>query len=323
MSEIVATCRRCESPIESGDLRCAVCGDVAPFEAERRESTEFELLRCDGCGASVKYDPSIQAPRCTFCGEAMHLEQSRDPDESASLYFEFTVDPTTATGAVKRWLGSRGFFRPSDLRDRARVDSVKPIFWAGWMLDAEALVSYAADTEVGSHRSAWAPCSGQVEMTFENIVAPATRGLRHRETSHLVPSYTGPTAAAPRPPIDGTQLERFEQQRSAARRIVADAIRGLAVHRVSHQHLPGSRRRNVRTECVVRGLVTRRIGFPAYILAYRYENELYRVVVSGQDAGCIIGDSPIAWSKIFLAVGIGLGAVALIAAIIALVVASR
>jgi hypothetical protein len=36
------------------------------------------------------------------------------------------------------------------------------------------------------------------------------------------------------------------------------------------------------------------------VLAYRYRDELYRVVISGQDAQCLHGDSPISWMKVAL-----------------------
>jgi hypothetical protein len=38
------------------------------------------------------------------------------------------------------------------------------------------------------------------------------------------------------------------------------------------------------------------------VLAYRYRGELYRVVISGQDAGRVCGAAPTSWAKIALLV---------------------
>jgi hypothetical protein len=47
-------------------------------------------------------------------------------------------------------------------------------------------------------------------------------------------------------------------------------------------------------------------------MAWRYRGELYRMVISGQDAQCLIGRAPWSVAKIALAVAAGLALVALI-----------
>ena len=59
------------------------------------------------------------------------------------------------------------------------------------------------------------------------------------------------------------------------------------------------------------------MSFPAWVLAYRYKQKLYRVVISGQDANTITGAAPLAWSRI---IGVAvLVAVVLLAIILAIV----
>ena len=143
MTSVLAPCARCESPLEQGDLRCAICGQAAPAAAESgRAELKVQVLRCDGCGAAVSYDPAVQAPRCAFCDSVMHVESVEDPMEQTELYLPFTVATEAARKALRAWLGSLGFFRPPDLRDEARVESLRPLFWVGWVFDAEALISW-------------------------------------------------------------------------------------------------------------------------------------------------------------------------------------
>ncbi len=68
---------------------------------------------------------------------------------------------------------------------------------------------------------------------------------------------------------------------------------------------------------VQRRLVTRRFALPSYVLAYRYRGSLYRVVISGQDARCLLGSAPYSTARILAVIFGGLTAVALIVALIA------
>jgi len=67
---------------------------------------------------------------------------------------------------------------------------------------------------------------------------------------------------------------------------------------------------------ILRKLVTRRYSFPAYVLAYRYQDRLYRVVICGQDARRVIGSAPYSIPKIILVVA---GAAAALLAVAGLV----
>jgi len=311
-------CTRCRSPLEIEDLRCAVCALPTPELSadERPESTVAQILRCNGCGAGVRYSAEVQAPRCDFCRAVMEVETPEDPVEQAELYVDFTVSDADARAALKRWLGSKGFFRPSDLQERAAVDGLKPLWWVGWMFEAEAAVSWAADSEVGSGRSAWAPHSGRFEMDVDNVVVPASVGLTAEECRALVRSYDlGRTSAEPRG-HPGATVEQFTVQRSAARKIISQTLEGVARARAQPQ-VPGSRVRNLHVSVLPSKLTTRHMAFPAFVLAYRYRETLYRAVVHGQDPGCVIGEAPLSWAKIAMVVAAGLAVIAVVVALVA------
>jgi len=302
----IGTCERCESPIEQGDLRCAICGLCVSVEHEARDVLAIEVLRCDECGAVVEYDAEHRAPHCAFCDATMHLERIEDPVEQTELYLPFTVDGTEASRTVKRWLGSLGWFRPADLRSKARVEAVRPLLWVGWAFDAEATVSWTADSNAGAHRSAWAPHAGQVRLRFDDIVVSASRGLTDEEAGFLTPSYTLSSASPDVEPSQETTVEKFDVQRSQARGRIRSAIRGVAARIIENEHVPGSQTRHVKVEPLIRELVTRRYSFPAWVMAYRYEGKVYRAVVSGQDATVILGKAPWSFARIALAIVGGL-----------------
>jgi hypothetical protein len=222
----------------------------------------------------------------------MRLEIPSDPMEQTRHFLPFTVSRRQATEAYRAWLGGLGFFRPSDLSSSARLESLKALWWVGWVFLADALVSWAADSDYGRHRAAWAPHAGRLEMPFRDILVPATRGLSEAEGEPTV--------------------EHFDMRRSAARQRVAEAMARLAEHRVKDGFIPGSRFRNFSAAILLRGLVTQRHAFPAYVIAYRYRGRLYRTVISGQDPTRVLGRAPYSVWKILGAIGAGLLAVALV-----------
>ncbi len=305
-------CTRCSSPLEAGDLRCAICAQPSPAARDVPPEAIARILRCESCGAAVAFSAEHQGTRCAFCGSVTHLEEPHDPIEAAELYLPFRTSPEEAVAAVRGWLGTLGFFRPSDLARRATVDNVKPLFFAGWIFDADALVSWAADSDQGARRSAWAPHAGQTNMRFSSVLVSASRGLSADEVTRLAPAYDlGTTAPEPRGPAEAS-VERFDVQRSAARAVIANAVHATAVDRVSKGHVPGSKVRNCHVGVVMHGLVSRRYALPVYVLAYRYEGKPYRAVVHGQEARITFGDAPLSWRKIMLVVAGVLGVILLI-----------
>jgi len=285
-------------------VRCPVCGRAVAADAtEDVPEAVVEVLRCGGCGAAVSYDVTARAPRCAFCGSVTHLETPADPVEQAEEHLPFTVHRQRAEEVFRDWLGGLGWFRPSDLRSASRLETMRPLMWAGWVFDAEALVSWTADSDAGTGRADWAPHSGQTEMVFDDIVGSASRGLTDSETSQLMGGY-GLETAVTEPPTEPPDvvIEQFELPRSSARRQVRTLIRQLVAERLKDGHIPGSRFRNLNTSILLRGLTTRRVAFPAWVIAYRYGKNLYRFVLSGQDAECLMGEAPVSVTKIVLAV---------------------
>jgi len=314
MTTEAPTCVRCDSPIEGDDLRCPICHQaVSAGERMDRTEAQVEVLRCDGCGAAVSYSEKARAPKCAFCGSVTRLETPSDPMEQTRHFLPFTVTRQQATEAYRQWLAGLGFFRPSDLASSARLESLKALWWVGWVFLADALVSWAGDSDYGRRKAAWAPHAGRLEMPFRDILVPATRGLSEAETDHLTSSYRLDTAREQPEGADGeTIVEQFDIRRSAARQRVAEALGRLAEHRVKDGFIPGSRFRNFSAAILLRRLVTQRYAFPAYVVAYRYRGRLFRTVISGQDPTRILGRAPYSGWKILGAIGAGVLVVALL-----------
>lgn len=303
MSGAVLRCERCDSAITHDDLRCPICNlTCAIAHAADRSETAVDILRCSGCGAAMSYEVSKRSAACAFCGSLVEIEHPADPLEEARILLPFTVDRNRARTAFREWLGSLGWFRPGDLRTDARLETIQPLHWVGWVFDASAEVSWAADTDRDTHLADWAPHAGRTEITYDDVVVPASRGLTREEITLLVPSYDLQSADGGRDLVEDATLERFDVPRSTARARLIEAVERLARQRLEERHLPGRRSRNLSTATVLRGLEARRFAFPAWVLAYRYKDRLYRTVLSGQDANCLKGEAPYSALRIAAAV---------------------
>jgi len=266
----------------------------------------------------MTYEVRKRAAACAFCGSVLEVERPADPLEEARVLLPFTIDRERARTAFRAWLGSLGWFRPGDLMSDARLETIQPLRWVGWVFDARAAISWAADTDQDSHRSDWAPHAGQTELDYDDVVVPATRGLTREEIALLLPSYDLGSAAAVADLVDlvdHATLERFDVPRSTARARLVKAVELAARRRLEERHLPGRRSRNLKTATVLRRLEARRFAFPAWVLAYRYKNHLYRTVLSGQDESCLKGEAPYSAARIVAVVAGGVALVVLLTAL--------
>jgi hypothetical protein len=316
-------CARCQSPLEASDLRCCICAHAVTRAgggaAAAAPALRARILRCRECAAAISYAAEAQAPRCAFCGAVMEVEQPTDPIEEAELIVPFAVDRASATDSLRRWMRSLGWFRPADLSAAATVEKLEPLHWAAWIFDAEARVTWTADSDADSHRSSWAPHSGDARFAWQNMLVSASRGLTGKETAALTAGYLV-DGAQPVAEAQGAASARegFDTQRSAARARIVAAIESIAEQELTRGFIPGSRFRNVHAAVLLERLTTRRYLLPAWVLAYRYKGSLYRSVVHGQDRSLVIGEAPISWAKILLLVGgVALALLAVLATVIA------
>lgn len=317
-------CGRCAATLENDDLRCPVCALLVPNDAESgrpgAEHVALKVFRCQGCGAAMSWSAEKVALACGFCEGKVELEEIRDPFEQTEAWLPFTVNAQQAQAALSTWQRSLGFFRPSDLAQKSKVQSLKPLYWPAWLVDARAEATWTADSNAGSGRAQWAPHSGVAHVDFGGLLVGASRGLSSVEMEALAPAYD-PRTQAPQPTssLSGLVDESFDVQRSVARERVAVACSRTAEATIKGGHIPGSTFRKVKVALVLESLSTTRLSLPAWVMAYRYGSEVFRVVIHGQDKAVVVGKAPWSYLKIFFAVVGGVALLALIVTVIALV----
>jgi hypothetical protein len=91
-----------------------------------------------------------------------------------------------------------------------------------------------------------------------------------------------------------------------------EAAARYAEARVREREIPGRRHRNVHVAAMLEQLATTRYAFPAYVLAYRYRDTVYRAVVHGQKSELLLGKAPFSYMKAVLVAAAVLGVLLLL-----------
>lgn len=316
MSDVISKCETCSGLIDEEELFCANCGAEAP---ERQASDEnpghFSRRRfgCKGCGASMSYAANVQTLLCPFCGSSGVEAQPPAKTFSPTGVVPFQVSRDEATAAMREYLG-RGFWRPGNLSSAAAVVKIQPVFVPYWVFRATTYSHWTADSSdvpFGASGN-WRPVSGSHAGKYVDLLVGASSVLAARETSEICPFDMSQKTNPAEFDFSDTIVEQFTVMRKYARPLARGLIEQSEAATCA-QYVPG-RSRNVRVNVRYEAMQSEAMLLPVWIMAYRYGNRVYRLLVNGQSAQAT-GEAPVSVFKIAGAIAVAvLAAMLLIAA---------
>ena len=312
-------------------LKCGYCGFekavAVTAEAIRERSVdaalraprnlgwgaERKVIVCKRCGAHTTLDPLVSASACAFCGTSAVVEAPADANViRPEGLLPFRIPRETALQSFRKWLHGL-WFRPNDLKSASRMTALQGAYIPFWTFDAAthswwtAEAGYYYYVEVGSgkdrrreQRVRWEPAAGAVEMFFDDIPVPASRGLDQRLCRDIEPYPTADLT-----PYEPSYLSGFLAEENAidlpealetAKHRMRDDIRSECSRQV-----PGDTQRNLQVQTVFDALAYKNALLPVWIAAYDYHGKPYRFLVNGV-TGKTTGTAPWSWIKITLAV---------------------
>lgn len=316
-------------------LRCDHCGTTREVPAEGPAASQIQAydlmaglrqeqlggmgrpakaVRCKECGATVQYEPNVTTAKCLFCDSsyvAPH-ESSTKAIRPESL-IPFQIDKAAASKRFSEWIG-RLWFRPSDLKQRAKLENLDGVYIPYWVYNAHVHSRWTADAgyyeyvtvtkrdsegkerTVQERRIRWVPASGQREDDYRDLLVCASSGLPSRfvarienfNCASLVPYNPGYLA--------GWRAEEYviglqEGWDRCSQRIAAEQYRRCAAD------VPGDTHRALSVNNSFSNVTWRHVLLPIWIAAYRYRQKAYRFVVNGQ-TGQLAGEAPWSWVKL-------------------------
>lgn len=336
-------------------MLCGHCGFTKPIPASegRRAIVEYDLehglamarargygtevrtTQCKECGASVSFSGQTTATQCEFCGSSQVLEQvaNRNVLRPESLV-PFQVPRDAATQRFSSWLSGL-WFRPSDLKHKARVADMTGVYVPYWTFDSTVHSDWTAQagyyyyvTEIYTEKDAqgrlvqktrqvrkvrWVPAWGSRTDRFDDVLVCASRGLP-ADLARKLDSFDT-KGLRPYDPsyLSGWRAEEYGVDLNDGWKQAVGHMEGVQENRC-RRDVPGDTQRFLNVTNRFYDETFKHVLLPIWISAYRYNDKIYRFLVNGQ-TGEVTGKAPYSVIKIILFILV----LAAIAAAIALI----
>ena len=270
---------------------------------------ERKVIACKRCGAHTTLDPHVSASSCAFCGTTAVVESPADPNvvrPEGLLPFRITRD--SALKSFRSWLHGL-WLRPNDLKSSSRVSSMQGAYIPFWTFDAatdsrwtaEAGHYYYVQVRRGGktqteRRVRWESASGRLQLFFDDVLVPASRGVDDALCDAIEPF---PTAELT--PYSPEYLSGFLAEENAVDLPEAlDTAKGkmrVALRAACAREVPGDTHRNLEVSTTFSALAYKNALLPIWIAAYDYKGTPYRFLVNGVTGKCN-GTAPWSWIKV-------------------------
>ncbi len=316
-SESAADIKSDGTLVEENDLMAALSalpGDQRGWDSEKK------TVRCQNCNAISVFDATRVAQRCDFCGSPSLIPvENQDAPIRPSGLLPFAFPESKVRESMRVWFGSH-WFAPGALGQKALTDTVKGLYIPYWTFDAHASAQWTAEagyhyTETDSEgrsqqRTRWQYASGSVENFFDDVLVPASKGVRRTLLAELEPFPTT-SEIKPYDPayLSGWVAEQYQIDLPAAAQDSRNRMDG-ELRRMCIQQIPGDTYRSLNVASDFSAQTFKHVLLPVWLATYNYGARNFQVTVNGF-TGKVAGEYPLSWIKVTLAV---------IAAIIVLII---
>lgn len=346
-TESVRRCEACRAPVTfdpaTGGLHCDYCGAKRPIVsgatvplhplsealvlsgAASREG--LQVAACTNCGAQTEIDAAVASTTCAFCSAALEVRPG-DPVTPAEGVVPFEITRDAAGTAFSKWV-RKLWFRPNDLKHRAKVHDLRGAYVPAWLFHAHAESSWTA--EAGYHyyeeetreidgktqtvrvqKTRWEYRSGYHDAVYRNQLVSASKGVPADELARVEPYELTKALRT----FDADYLAGFEAETHGLDAATCWEIARTRIEAAEHdacaREVPGDTYRNLQVSTTTSREQLQSTLVPLWVAAFEYRSKLFRFVVNGQ-TGKVAGQAPWSVAKIVAAVFVGLvvaGAVA-------------
>jgi DNA-directed RNA polymerase subunit RPC12/RpoP len=296
---------------------------AARRDAEQQEETQNQV-RCEGCGAEIVFVGTLTSTECPYCGcqvqrEHVHTGGWRIPVDGM---LAFVVNRERAAGNLHAWVRSR-WFAPNEFRERGADGKFNGVYLPFWTYDALAACGYDGqrgeyywetvkngDREEQVRHTRWWPVSGSFQRFFDDILVPATAGIRRRLIDGLSPWPLKECRPFSQEVLAGFVSRTYDVELEKGFEVARSVI-DAALEADVRQRIGGDEQQidSIRTQL---GAITfKHVLLPVWMLAYRYRDRTYQVLINAC-TGDVHGERPYSAWKIAFAVVFGMLSAAVI-----------
>lgn len=318
-------------------LVCPYCGTVSPAELKSDGSLVEEndlvamlrsipddqrgwaavrkTVKCQSCQAISVFDEKRVAQNCDFCGSPaiIAMDDVGAPIRPGSQ-LPFKIAESQVREDIRRWYASH-FWAPNALGQKAMTDTLHGLYLPFWTFDAHAECPWEAEagyyyytTDSKGNRTQhirWEYASGHISSDFDDVLVPASKGVRPALLEKLQPFPTT-TDLLPYDPgyLSGWVVEQYQIDLVQAAQNSRDRMDNILRSQCTSQ-IPGDTSRNLHISPDYSAQTFKHVLLPVWLLTYTYGTKTYQVTVNGA-TGKIGGEYPLSWVKITIAIVIGL-----------------
>lgn len=277
---------------------------------QQSDAATGKQLHCHNCGAVVRFEGTITATECAYCGASAQLEdiQSSDVQEPVDGVLAFRVERTTAQEHLVNWVRSR-WFAPGAFTRQGVQGRFNGVYLPYWTFDSLTATHYAGRrgehyfVTVGSGknrrtvmRTRWYPASGAFQRLFDDLLIVASTGIPTKRVDALEPWPVHQCTPFSPALLAGFLARTYDVQPDAgfasARERMEEQLRqdvrariGGDVQQIDSMH--------VRYDAVT----YKHLLLPVWMMAYRFRTKSFQVVVNAC-TGEVQGDRPWSWFKV-------------------------
>jgi DNA-directed RNA polymerase subunit RPC12/RpoP len=288
----------------------------------------FEV-RCDACGANVRFTGPLTATACAYCAAPIERAGVHDAKEGIAVdgVLPFRIEEPAARQNLGKWVKSR-WFLPTRLAREGIAARFQGVYLPFFTFDALTANRFAGQRGtrhtmvVGSGKRrtvvvyyTWRPVTGAFERFFDDVLESAGSGLPDEQMSALEPwPMKGLQPYSPQF-LSGFLARTWEVPLDrcfdAAKRRIAGEIESDVRRRIG-----GDAQRVHSIDTAWPALAYKHVLLPVWLAAYRFREKGYRVVVNAA-TGEVQGERPWSAWKIALFIVALLAAAGAIAVVVA------
>ena len=298
--------------------------------AARGWGTDRSELHCESCGADLSVAANELSTTCPFCASNRVISRVAAQEFLRPRFLiPFLLEPEYCKPLIKAWLG-KGWMHPADLSRAAASTQLQGIYLPFWTFDASIQAEW--DAEVGYERTEryydnsskswktrikidWRRESGQVSLHPNDWLGIGTTRISQILIKRLYPFKMDELTAYKPDFLAGWRALNYDIPLQMAWDSVKAEMR-LSAKESCRSQINSNHVRNFSMLADFADETWRYILLPVFAAAYRYDGQTFQVLINGQ-TGIVVGQKPVAWWKVWLAI-VGLLTPSVITAIIGL-----
>jgi len=321
-------------------LKCPSCGteneievttqvfeelDFEKFVNEFKENSsvqEVATVKCQGCGAVTTFNPNVVSDSCPCCGSPQVVKDATTTHSiKPKALLPFAVNQDKAFEQFREWI-KKLWFAPNKLKQYARqLEKLTGLYIPYWTYDSNTSSDYTGErgtdyqttemrpvTENGKvkmksvtvTKTRWAPASGHVDNTFDDVLVVASKSLPGEYVEKLEPWELENMVPFSESYLSGFKTESYQvdlkEGFDGAKLKMDERIRASVCSDIG-----GDRQKIHTLNTVYTNITFKHVLLPIWISAYMFKDKVYRFLINGR-TGEVQGERPYSWIKITFAV---------------------